>query len=469
MSTVIPVILCGGVGSRLWPASRSAFPKQFLPLVGENSMLQETILRLEGIEGLGAPILLTNEKLRFTAAEQMMLIGHDATVILEPEGRSTAPAIALAAFYAQQTYDDATLVVLASDHVILDADVFREQLQKAVKAAASGNLITFGIVPDGPETGYGYIKVKGSQADQPFVVDQFVEKPAREVAEQYLAEGGYFWNSGMFVMQPDSYLAELQKFEPEIHSACQQAMSQATIDHDFIRPEETAFLSCRTVSIDYAVMEKTDRVKLLPLEAGWSDVGSWSEVLKVSEKDDQGNATRGDIWIQDCKNSFISSNRRFVAAMGVENLLVIDSADALLVADLSKAQQVKQVVEYLTEMDRSEAVVHQKAYRPWGNYECIDVSERFKVKHITVKPGAKLSLQKHFHRAEHWVVVKGTAITRRGNEEITLVENESIYLPIGETHSLYNPGKIPLEVIEVQTGSYLGEDDIIRFDDIYGR
>lgn len=469
MTTVVPVILCGGVGSRLWPASRSEYPKQFLPLVGEKSMLQETVLRLEGVEGLGEPILITNEKLRFTAAEQMMLINHQASVILEPEGRSTAPAIALAALQARQLYPDATLVVLASDHVIQDAVVFRELLTAAVKAAADGSLITFGVVPTTPETGYGYIKVKPDQAHWPYDVLKFVEKPSLDVAKQYLAEGDYYWNSGMFVMRPEAYLAELEHFEPDMVHLCRQAMDHLEVDHDFIRPEAEAFLACHSISIDYAVMEKSAKVKLLPLEAGWSDVGSWSEVLKVGAKDEAGNATRGDVWTQDCKNSLITSNRRFVAAMGVENLMVIDTADALLIADMRKAQDVKEVVAYLKAQQRSEAEVHRKAYRPWGNYECIDVSERFKVKHITVKPGASLSLQKHFHRSEHWVVVKGTATCRRGEEEFTLVENESIYLPIGEIHSLANPGKIPLEVIEVQTGSYLGEDDIVRFNDKYGR
>lgn len=470
MSLIVPVIMCGGVGSRLWPSSRSEYPKQFLSLIGDQSMLQETILRLDGIDGLCDPILITNEKYRFTVAEQMQQIGKTGSIILEPEGRNTAPAIALAALFANQKYEDAVLVVLASDHVIKDAITFREKIVQATLSTHDGSIVTFGIVPTAPETGYGYIKVAVNLEEEPYSVEKFVEKPSATIAESYLKEGGYYWNSGMFVMKANNYLDELRTFEPEIEKLCVAAMGKAKVDFDFIRPDAKEFLSCKGISIDYAVMEKSSRVKLIPLNAGWSDVGSWSEVYNLKQKDDDGNAVSGDAFTIDCQNTFVSSSKkRFIAAIGLKNILVIDTADALLMVDMSKAQDVKKVVDYLVANDREEAVVHRTASRPWGHYECIDIADRFKVKRITVKPGASLSVQKHFHRAEHWVVVKGTAEVQKDDVKSVLVENESTYLPIGSVHSLHNPGKIDLEIIEVQTGSYLHEDDIVRLNDQYGR
>lgn len=471
MRSFYPVIMCGGVGSRLWPVSRVAYPKQFLPLVTSQSMLRETLARVTGDAGSQAPILLANEEHRFLVASQMQEAGiANSRIILEPQGRNTAPAIALAALSVAAKDPTGIMVVLAADHVIANTDAFRDVIARGSEAAEQGYLVAFGIQPTEPNTGYGYIKSGSSEvAPGVFQIDRFVEKPDLATAKTFLADGSYRWNSGMFVFRADRYLEELQANAPDIFDACKAAMAGATVDLDFIRPESEAFLGCRSDSIDYAVMEKSQRAAVAPCDLGWSDIGSWSQLWEVAEKDANGNAMVGDAITVDVRNSYLRSEDKLVAVVGMDDVIVVSTPDVVLVAPRDRAQDVKKLVDEVKAAGRSEYDTHTKVYRPWGFYESIHNGERHQVKHIQVYPGAKLSLQKHFHRAEHWVVVKGTAIVTRDEEEIMLTENESVYLPLGCVHRLTNPGKVPLSLVEVQSGSYLGEDDIVRFEDIYNR
>ncbi len=465
---LLPVILSGGSGTRLWPLSRSGHPKQFLALEGEHSMLQATWLRLAGMPGLAPPLAVTNEAHRFMVAEQLRLVDcHPQAIILEPAGRNTAPAIAVAALQAQASDADPLLLVLPSDHVVADVAAFRAAVAAAMPAAADGALVTFGIVPTTAETGYGYIKLGPGAGVR--AVETFVEKPDADTARAYVDSGDYAWNSGMFLMRASRYLEELGKYRPDILDACRKACAGAARDADFLRLDATAFAACPADSIDYAVMEKTDAARVLPIDVGWNDVGSWAALWQVAEHDGDGNAHHGDVLALDCRDSFAWSERRLVAMIGLEDMVVVDTDDAVLVARKDAVQKVRDVVAVLKRDKRGEAVLHRKVYRPWGAYDSIDMATRFQVKRITVKPGGRLSLQMHHHRAEHWVVVSGTARVTRGEDVFLLGENESTFIPMGTKHRLENPGKMPLELIEVQSGSYLGEDDIIRFEDVYGR
>lgn len=472
-----PVVLCGGSGTRLWPLSRSGFPKQFLCLVGNDSLFQQSIKRLlggsESNDAPASPYIVCNEEHRFLAQEQLRELGVDnATFLLEPVGRNTAPALTLAALAARDTGTDPVLVVTPADQAITDDEAFRVAMHRAVESAVEGNIVILGITPDRPETGYGYIKVV-SDNEAVASVERFVEKPDRDTAQVYLDEGGYYWNAGLFVLKASVWLAALESFRPDILQASVKSWSGKRIDGVFIRPDKEAFTAIPSESIDYAVMEKCPGtalpIKMLPLDAGWSDLGAWDAVWSVSSKDDKGNALHGDVLITESSNSLVHASSRLVALAGVENLVVIETADAVLVADRSRCQDVKQIVGLLNQQSREEHTLHRKVHRPWGWYDSIDEGGRFKVKRIQVNPKASLSLQKHHHRAEHWIVVQGTAEITRGSETLLLSENQSTYIPLGEVHRLANPGSIPLEIIEVQSGGYLGEDDIVRFDDQYGR
>ncbi|MCU1044147.1 mannose-1-phosphate guanylyltransferase/mannose-6-phosphate isomerase [Stenotrophomonas maltophilia] len=466
MSSIQPVILSGGSGTRLWPLSREAYPKQFLPLAGELTMLQATWQRVAPLAARG-PLVIANEEHRFVAAEQLQQVGAEpAAIILEPVGRNTAPAIAVAALEATRDGADALLLVLPSDHVITDEAAFRSAVQAAASAADAGKLVTFGIVPTGPETGYGYIKAADGQGVR--AVERFVEKPDLETATGYVSSGQYYWNSGMFLFKASRYLQELERFQPEMLASSRQAWQQARRDADFTRLDRDAFTAVPSDSIDYAVMEKTADAVVIPLDAGWNDVGSWTALRDVSQQDGDGNAHQGDVIAIDCRNTYAYA-QRLVAMVGLDDVIVVETDDAVLVGKADRMQEVKTVVAQLKAEGRSEATWHRKVYRPWGAYDSIDNGERFQVKRITVKPGGTLSLQMHHHRAEHWIVVSGTAEVTRGSEVILLSENQSTYIPLGVTHRLRNPGKLPLELIEVQSGSYLGEDDIVRFEDTYGR
>ena len=469
---ILPVIMAGGTGSRLWPLSRELYPKQFLKLTGALSMLQQTLARLSGIKH-HAPLLICNEEHRFIAAEQLRSGGFSHSgIILEPVGRNTAPAIALAALQALKSDSlgeaDPVLLVLAADHLIKDESAFLASVQKAIPFAEAGQLVTFGIVPTAPETGYGYIKVGESEGDA-FSVAEFVEKPSLAVAQDYLASGQYYWNSGMFLFKASRYLEELKKHRPDILSACEQAMASLEIDKDFIRVSKKEFEQCPDDSIDYAVMEKTNAAKVVPMDAGWSDVGSWSALWDVSAKDEHQNVTKGDVISIDSGNNYIYAENRLITTVGVENLVIIETKDAVLVANKDQVQHVKDVVKKLKESGRTEHKIHREVFRPWGKYDSIDFGKRDQVKRITVNPGEKLSIQMHHHRSEHWVVVSGTAKVTNGDKTFLVTEDQSTYIPLGTIHALENPGKVPLEMIEVQTGSYLGEDDIVRFEDRYGR
>ncbi len=468
---IIPVILSGGAGSRLWPLSRELYPKQLLPLVTDRTMLQETLLRLDGMNGLGEPLVVCNEAHRFMVAEQLRQLGvKTGAILLEPCGRNTAPAAALAALYAQEcNHPEDLLLVLPADHLIQDAAEFRRLVGLAVARGEQGALVTFGIIPTRAETGYGYIQADRLAADGAAAVKRFVEKPDLQTAEEYIAAGNYYWNSGMFLFRADLYLSELEQHCPEMLLACRETFSRRRTDLDFIRLGEAEFAACPADSIDYAVMEKTTRAVVFPLAAGWNDIGAWSALWSVQEKDEAGNVRIGDVLTHEAKNCYLYARRRLLAAVGIEDLVVVETGDAVLVAQRDRVQEVKAIVEQLKRQQRDEALLHRRVNRPWGSYEGVDAGERFQVKRICVNPGASLSLQKHHHRAEHWVVVKGTARVTCGDQMVLLTENQSTYIPLGEVHRLENPGQIPLEIIEVQSGSYLGEDDIVRLEDVYGR
>ncbi|MCR8923746.1 mannose-1-phosphate guanylyltransferase/mannose-6-phosphate isomerase [Dasania sp. GY-MA-18] len=466
---LIPVVMAGGSGTRLWPLSRALHPKQFLNLYGEHSMLQATIKRLSAIETT-APVTICNEEHRFIVAEQLRAINELGPIILEPEGRNTAPAIALAAEVSQQQHvdSDPLLLVLAADHIIENESAFISAIQKAIPLAEQGKMVTFGIVPNSAHTGYGYIK-RGVETENCFSVDSFVEKPDQATAEQYVDSGNYYWNSGMFLFKASRYLQELNQHRPDIAQACTASLKNTAKDLDFIRIDSQAFLACPEDSIDYAVMEKTTEAVVLPLDAGWNDIGAWSALWEVGEKDSNDNVVKGDAILEESHNCLIQGGERLVTTIGLDNIVIVDTKDALLVAAKDKVQDVKNIVSKLKAQKRSEATIHRQVYRPWGMYDSVDAGHRHQVKRITVNPGAKLSVQMHHHRAEHWVVVSGTAKVTKGDKTFLVAENESTYIAIGEVHALENPGKVPLELIEVQSGSYLGEDDIVRLEDNYGR
>ncbi len=472
---LIPVLLSGGVGSRLWPVSRESYPKQFLPMTGADSLLVQTLHRSGGINGVADPILVCNEDHRFIVAEQLRGAGVKASaILLEPVGRNTAPAVAAAALQALTIDPKAVLLVLPADHVIQQPAAFADAVARGLPAAEAGALVTFGIVPNAPETGYGYIRCGEKrcgekQGDHTFALREFVEKPDLATAQGYLASGDYYWNSGMFLLRADIYLSELETFAPAMLAAVRDALAKARTDLDFMRLDVEAFKTCPSDSIDYAVMEHTTRGVVVPLDCGWSDVGSWSSLWDVEAKDGQSNATSGDVLLHDTDNTYVRAESRLVATVGVSDLIVVETSDAVLVANKSRVQDVKHIVTALKKQARSEAILHKRVYRPWGSYESLVAAGRFQVKRIVVNPGQQLSLQMHHHRAEHWIVVSGTAKVTCGETEFMLSEDQSTYIPLGNRHRLSNPGVIPLEIIEVQTGSYLGEDDIVRFQDVYGR
>ena len=481
---MIPVIMAGGSGTRLWPLSRTAFPKQFLSLGYDETMLQQTVSRLDGLNTTD-PIIITNENHRFLVAEQLRQMGQSASILLEPVGRNTAPAIALAAFQAlgdskNDPSEAPILLILAADHVIKDTAAFQAAVNKLEPAVRNGKFGTLGIVPTEPATGYGYIKA-GAEASGLSSVEQFVEKPDAETAQSYLNAQCYYWNSGMFMIRADRYLEELKRHQPVMYAACEAAMANTEQDYDFVRIDKEAFIACPDDSIDYALMEPltadsaNSQVVVAPLDAGWSDVGSWSALWDIADKCEDGNSVlhagkgEGETILKDTRNSLISTSDRLVSTLGVDDLVIVDTKDALLVAHRDKVQDVKKIGAQIKEQGGGQHEFHREVYRPWGRYDSIDNGERYQVKRITVKPGAKLSVQMHHHRAEHWIVVSGTASVTNGEKTFLVTENESTYIPIGQVHCLENPGKVDLEMIEVQSGSYLGEDDIVRFKDVYGR
>lgn len=496
---IIPLVIAGGSGTRLWPLSRELFPKQLLNLTDDHSMLQNTLLRLDGLNSVAPPLIVCNEEHRFMVAEQLRAVDiKPLSIILEPVGRNTAPAIAVGAIKALELFSDPVLLVLPADHIITNIQEFHEAIElgsqyaeqlidreppfsnreeEGGKKVEEGYLITFGVVPDGAETGYGYIKkgrdlkdIIGAVSEKRgYIIERFVEKPDRTTAIAYVESKEYFWNSGMFMFKASQILEELRTREPDMLETCNNSVKNGKEDLDFFRLERSSFEKSRSESIDYAVMEKTDKGVIIPLSAGWNDLGSWDALWQTGKKDENQNVVNGDVLLSEVKNCYIHAQSRLIAAVGLEDHVVVETKDAVFVAPRDQVQNVKKLVAQLKTGRRGEAVFHSKVFRPWGSYETIDIEPRFQVKRITVKPGAKLSLQKHFHRAEHWTVVSGTAIVTKDEEEIMLTENESTYIPLGTKHRLGNPGKIPLELIEVQSGSYLGEDDIVRYDDVYGR
>ncbi|MBP2312554.1 mannose-1-phosphate guanylyltransferase/mannose-6-phosphate isomerase [Azospirillum soli] len=469
---IIPVLLSGGAGVRLWPMSRELYPKQLLNLCSDKSMLQETALRVSDGARFAAPIVICNQEHRFIIAEQLRQAGvTPGAIVLEPSARNTAAACAVGALHAAATDPDALILVLPADHLIRDVPAFKEAVGRAVEAASSGHLVTFGITPTGPETGYGYIRRGASFTDQPGVhrVAAFVEKPDRAVAEAYVADGEHSWNSGMFLFPAAKLIEELGRYAPSVLAASRAALEAGKADLDFFRLDADAFARAPSISIDHAVMEHTDDAVVVPCDLGWADVGGWAALWEVGEKDGEGNVAHGDVVTHGARNCYVRSEGQLTAVVGLDDVVVVSTEDAVLVASRDRAQDVKALVEQLRRDGRTEPFTHRQVHRPWGSFQSIHAGERFQVKCLTVKPGARLSLQKHYHRAEHWVVVKGTALVTRGEEEVLVYENESIYLPIGTVHRLENPGKVPLHIIEVQSGSYLGEDDIVRIEDTYGR
>jgi len=479
MMNITPVILCGGSGTRLWPLSRAGFPKQFLVLSGTSSLFQQAVERIQAAATsdivIGETLVVTNEEHRFLALDQLReLKDVSATLLLEPAARNTAPALTLAALQARAGGEDPILVVTPADQTVVDTAAYATALQTAVRAAADGAIVILGVTPERPETGYGYIHAGAAlPAQGAYAVQAFAEKPDAATAQRYLADGGYYWNAGMFVLKASTWLKALQQFRPDIASASQAAWAGKSVDAPFIRPDKSGFAVVPSESIDYAVMEQCPGsgipIRMVPLTAGWNDLGAWEAVWQVGQQDAQGNVVHGDVLTADTRNSLIYAGNRLVGTVGVDNLVVVETADAVLVADRSQSQNVKKLVSALEQQKREEQILHRKVHRPWGWYDSIDEGERFKVKRIQVKPGASLSLQKHHHRAEHWIVVTGTAEVTCGEKKILLGENQSTYIPLGEVHRLANPGKVPLEIIEVQSGAYLGEDDIVRFEDSYGR
>ena len=466
MSKIQPIILAGGTGSRLWPLSRKLYPKQLLRLTADTSLLQTTLLRVAGIPGVLPPVIVVGEEHRFITLSQVEDLGSvgEFSILLESEGKNTAPAICGAAHFCKDAGDDVVLLVLPADHVMLNEEGFVEAVGDAAKLAKNGGVVTFGIQPTSPETGYGYIEQgEGSK------VTSFKEKPDLETAEKYLRQGNYYWNSGMFAFSLETVLGETRKYTPEIYSAMEKSVAGGSRDGHFFRFDKEAMASCPSDSIDYALMEKTDKAVVVVADLGWSDIGSWKALWDVKAKDEDGNVVKGDVILTETKNCFVSSESRLVTIVGMEDTLVVETGDAVIVAPLSRSQDVKKVVTKLKEKKRKETSVHLTVYRPWGSYTVLEEQSRFQIKKITVTPGAKLSLQKHHHRSEHWVVVQGTAEVTNGDEVLLLHENQSTYIPAGTMHRLGNPGVIELELIEVQNGSYLGEDDIVRFDDVYGR
>ena len=467
---IIPVILSGGSGTRLWPLSRKQYPKQYLPLVGDNTMLQETILRLNGLDNLADPIIICNADHRFLVAEQCQQIDIESpTILLEPIGRNTAPAIAAAALQSQKISNEAVLLVLSADHVIQDIDAFHQAIKIASRQAQAGKLATFGIVPTDANTGYGYIKSSQENIDGAHKVEKFVEKPDLETAEKYLEQGNYLWNSGMFMFKATTLIDELTTHSPEIVTSVNNAVDNAVQDLDFIRLDKQAFESSPSDSIDYALMEKSNNVVVIPLDAQWNDIGSWSALHDIGKKDANGNVINGDVFMQDTTNTYIHANGHMIATIGVQDLIIVDTPNATLISTKDKSQEVKNIVEQLQRQDREEQSCHRKVYRPWGWYDSIEMGKHFQVKRLHVNPGEKLSLQMHHKRAEHWVVVSGVATATNGNQELTLTQGQSTYIPHKTVHCLENQTDEPLEIIEIQNGEYLGEDDIIRFEDIYSR
>ena len=486
--TIVPVILCGGSGTRLWPLSREQYPKQLLSLIGESSLLQATIERLyddESLFSMAAPVVVTNENHRFLVAEQLREIGRsDAHIILESCAKNTAPALTVAAKYISEQTPNAMMLVMPADHVIEQVAAFTQAIVQGLSVVEENVLGTFGIVPDKPETGFGYIKRGSTVSDSISAIGEFVEKPDLNTAKQFLESGEYLWNSGMFLFSPQTWINAIKLFHSEIYDVCTQAYEKKSTDMDFIRLDSAAFSQCPSESIDYAVMERVVESSgrnglngqavgfsgvVVALDAGWSDIGSWDSLWEISEKDEMGNVLKGDVYLEDTKDSMVLTDGRVVSVIGLNNIVVVDTSDAVLIADKFASQSVKRIVAQLANDDRSEIISHRRVFRPWGSYESIDNGERFQVKRIVVNCGARLSLQMHHHRAEHWIVVKGTAQVTRGEDVFLLSENESTYIPLGVKHRLENPGTIPLEIIEVQSGTYLGEDDIVRYQDEYGR